>query len=67
MVLTVTLNAAIDKRYVVDRFQTGAVNRVAACTFTPGGKRVKCLKDCGDIGGIGGCNGICRRLCRKLY
>lgn len=44
MVLTVTLNAAIDKRYVVDRFQTGAVNRVAACTFTPGGKGLNVSK-----------------------
>ena len=28
MILTVTLNAAIDKRYVVDNFKTGEVNRV---------------------------------------
>ena len=27
MILTVTLNAAIDKRYVVDGFQVGEVNR----------------------------------------
>ena len=27
MILTVTLNAAIDKRYVVDDFKTGEVNR----------------------------------------
>ena len=28
MILTVTLNAAIDKRYVVDDFKAGEVNRV---------------------------------------
>ena len=28
MILTVTLNAAIDKRYVVKEFQVGEVNRV---------------------------------------
>ena len=27
MILTVTLNAAIDKRYVVNNFKTGEVNR----------------------------------------
>ena len=38
MILTVTLNAAIDKRYVVDGFQVGEVNRVKECAYTPGGK-----------------------------
>ena len=38
MILTVTLNAAIDKRYVVDGFQTGEVNRVRSCVCTAGGK-----------------------------
>ena len=28
MILTVTLNAAIDKRYVVEEFKEGEVNRV---------------------------------------
>ena len=28
MILTVTLNAAIDKRYVVENFRLGEVNRV---------------------------------------
>ena len=31
MILTVTLNAAIDKRYVVEEFQVGEVNRMKAC------------------------------------
>ncbi len=38
MILTVTLNAAIDKRYVVDDFKTGEVNRVRECSYVPGGK-----------------------------
>ena len=36
MILTVTLNAAIDKRYVVNNFKTGEVNRVKECTYVPG-------------------------------
>ncbi len=38
MILTVTLNAAIDKRYVVDHFQVGSVNRVKECSYSAGGK-----------------------------
>lgn len=38
MIITVTLNAAIDKRYVVDGFRPGEVNRVRECRYTPGGK-----------------------------
>jgi tagatose 6-phosphate kinase len=38
MILTVTLNAAIDKRYVVADAKQGEVNRVTSCTYTPGGK-----------------------------
>ncbi len=38
MILTVTLNASIDKRYVVDGCQLGEVNRVRMCNNTPGGK-----------------------------
>ena len=44
MILTVTLNAAIDKRYVVDGFQEGEVNRVVSCTYTPGGKGLNVSK-----------------------
>lgn len=38
MILTVTANAAIDKRYVVDAFDVGEVNRVKSCAPTAGGK-----------------------------
>lgn len=38
MILTVTMNAAIDKRYVVERFGVSEVNRVRECTCTAGGK-----------------------------
>ena len=43
MILTVTLNAAIDKRYVVDDFKVGDVNRVRDCSFVPGGKGLDVL------------------------
>lgn len=44
MILTVTLNAAIDKRYVVDGFRVGEVNRVRECAYTPGGKGLNVSK-----------------------
>lgn len=44
MILTVTLNAAIDKRYVVDGFCVGEVNRVKECAYTPGGKGLNVSK-----------------------
>ncbi len=44
MILTVTLNAAIDKRYVVEEFRVGEVNRVKECAYTPGGKGLNVSK-----------------------
>ncbi|MGO5051675.1 1-phosphofructokinase [Lachnospiraceae bacterium LCP25S3_G4] len=44
MILTVTLNAAIDKRYVVEEFEEGEVNRVISCSYTPGGKGLNVSK-----------------------
>lgn len=44
MILTVTLNAAIDKRYVVSSFELGEVNRVLECSYTPGGKGLNVSK-----------------------
>ena len=38
MILTVTLNAAIDKRYVVEKFIPYTVGRVKECTYSAGGK-----------------------------
>ena len=38
MILTVTLNAAIDKRYVVEKFVPFTVGRVKECTYSAGGK-----------------------------
>lgn len=40
MILTVTANAAIDKRYVVERFGVGNVNRVKSCVANAGGKGI---------------------------
>ncbi|MDF2512070.1 MAG: 1-phosphofructokinase [Herbinix sp.] len=44
MILTVTLNAAIDKRYVVEDAKMGEVNRVLECSYTPGGKGLNVSK-----------------------
>ena len=44
MILTVTLNAAFDKRYVVEDFKVGEVNRVKECVYTPGGKGLNVSK-----------------------
>lgn len=38
MIMTVNLNASIDKRYVAEKCREGEVNRVASCTNTAGGK-----------------------------
>lgn len=40
MILTVTANAAIDKRYVVEGFGVGNVNRVKSCAANAGGKGI---------------------------
>lgn len=44
MILTVTMNASIDKRYVVSGAKEGAVNRVTSCSYTPGGKGLNVSK-----------------------
>lgn len=38
MIATITLNASIDRRYVVESTQWGVVHRVKSCTSTAGGK-----------------------------
>ncbi len=38
MILTITLNTSIDKRYVVNGAENGKVNRVLSCSYTAGGK-----------------------------
>ena len=38
MIVTVTANASIDKRYVMGALEPGKVNRVANCTMSAGGK-----------------------------
>ena len=42
MILTVTLNAAIDKRYVVEEFKVGEVNRVKNVHMCPEEKGSTC-------------------------
>ena len=48
MILTVTLNAAIDKRYVVENYQVGEVNRVTECAYVAGGKGLNVSKTGSD-------------------
>lgn len=50
MILTVTLNAAIDKRYLVSGAQEGEVNRVLKCEYTPGGKGLNVSKPASVMG-----------------
>jgi len=38
MILTTTMNASVDKRYIVKSLDEGKVNRVLACSYTAGGK-----------------------------
>ena len=44
MILTVTANAAIDKRYVVEHLDFGEVNRVKECDYVAGGKGLNVSK-----------------------
>ena len=66
MILTVTLNAAIDKRYVVENFRLGEVNRVKECAYTPGGKGLNVSKPAAIAGEEVVATGFCRRPCGKL-
>ena len=40
MIATVTLNAAIDKRYVIEKLQPGEVLRLEECSYSAGGKGI---------------------------
>jgi len=51
MLLTTTLNAAIDKRYVISNFEEGSINRVIKCSYTPGGKGLNVAKIAALAGG----------------
>lgn len=71
MITTVTLNAAIDKTYVLSSFQQGKVNRVRNVYSEPGGKGINVAKVLNGLhqkvvatGFVGGFNGksICARL-----
>lgn len=44
MILTVTLNASIDKRYIINDFKVDEVNRVIECNYEPGGKGINVSK-----------------------
>lgn len=50
MILTVTANAAIDKRYVVERFGVGNVNRVKSCVANAGGKGINVARVASILG-----------------
>lgn len=50
MIVSVTLNASIDKRYVVEGFKKGEVNRVKECSYTPGGKGLNVAKPLAILG-----------------
>ena len=63
MILTVTLNAAIDKRYVVEEFRIGEVNRMKECAYTSGRKRAECVQTGGYCRGGSSGDRICRRSC----
>lgn len=67
MILTVTLNAAIDKRYVVAGAKDGEVNRVLECSYTPGGKGLNVSKPAVIAGAKVVAIRIYRRLCGTLY
>lgn len=50
MIMTVTLNPSIDKRYVIDNFKEGSVMRVTTCEYTAGGKGINLTKNLHILG-----------------
>ena len=50
MILTVTSDAAIDKRYVVERYGVGNVNRVKSCSANAGGKGINVARVASIVG-----------------
>ena len=50
MILTVTANAAIDKRYEIERFGVGHVNRVKSCQANAGGKGINVARVASIVG-----------------
>ena len=64
LILTVTLNAAIDKTYVIDHFALSQVNRTKEITALPGGKGINVARVASALGEeviatgfVGGYNG----------
>ncbi|MBZ9686891.1 1-phosphofructokinase [Clostridium estertheticum] len=64
MITTITLNAAIDKQYLIDNLKTGTVMRALKVNNTPGGKGINVSKvarllgeEVTAAGFIGGANG----------
>jgi tagatose 6-phosphate kinase len=64
LITTITLNAAIDKTYVLNHFPLGAVSRVAEMISVPGGKGINVARVARQLGGtvkasgfVGGSNG----------
>lgn len=58
MVITVTLNPALDKTLIVPRFTVDAVNRVERIMLDPGGKGINVSKSVHAMGGATLCLGI---------
>ena len=50
MILTVTLNPSIDRRYVVENFESGKVFRARDVQYTPGGKGLNVSRVIKDLG-----------------
>ena len=63
VIITVTMNPAIDKTVEIDCLQQGGLNRISKVEYDAGGKGINVSKTIFELGG----KSIAGRKCRTYY